>query len=98
MFSGNYNKKYALLMSNELLGCQEDVNRLEKILKNYDFQIFQEIICYPKIELLKFIETIQPKENDLIYIHYSGHGVKRGRFLNDNCEILSAWLNPNKSV
>ena len=98
MFKGNYNKKYALLMCNDLKGCNEDVKRLEKILTEYDFNIHIKVFCYPKIEIKYFIKYINPLENDLVYIHYSGHGEKRGKMYKNKPELVSSWLNPNNTV
>ena len=98
MFKGNYNKKYALLMCNDLKGCNEDVKRLEKILTEYDFNIHIKVFCYPKIEIKYFIKNINPLENDLVYIHYSGHGEKRGKMYKNKPELVSSWLNPNNTV
>ena len=95
MFSKKENK-YALLMSNDLKGCQEDVIRLEKILLPFNFKITTKRICYPRIEIENFLKTvINP---DLIYIHYSGHGIKRGKKINNEHKIVTSWLNPNKTV
>jgi hypothetical protein len=92
----NFKNKYALIMSNELKGCQEDAHRLEKILINFNFKVVKKLICFPEIEIINFLDKID--KADLIYIHYSGHGVKRGVNINNKPKILSSWLNPNKSV
>lgn len=91
-----YKRKFALLMCNNLKGCQEDIIRLDKML--YDFEKVKKIYCYPKKEIENFLLNNNFEENDLLYIHYSGHGVKRGKKVNGSVKILTAWLNPDKSV
>ena len=100
MFFGDsfnsYKKKYALLMCNDLKSCKKDVEKLEKMLTG--FAITKKIHCYPKEEIIKFLHSIKITKDDLIYIHYSGHGVKRGKNINGNIKIVSSWINPNRTV
>lgn len=93
------NYKKALLMCNNLKGCQKDVEKLEKILNNFskEVKITKKIDCYPKDEIIKFLQNVKSSK-DSIYIHYSGHGVKRGRKVNGVNKILTAWLNPDGST
>lgn len=98
MFSDlNYNaeNKKALLMCNNLASCKEDLVRLEKILIGYDFTVCKKINCYPKIEIKRFLKNVE--KEDLIYIHYSGHGIKRGKMISGKYKIISSWENPNGS-
>jgi len=92
-------KKYGLILSNELKGCIEDIRRLNEILKSHNFNVIKNMAnCYPKNEILNFINQYELKENDLLYIHYSGHGEKRGIKIKNKCDILSCWINPNNSI
>ena len=96
MFNGtNYKSKVALLMGNSLPGCREDVDRLERILQKYDFSVIKKIDCYPKNEILALKNM---GKEDLLYIHFSGHGQKRAICSEEKGEIVSAWLNPNGTV
>lgn len=89
-------EKRALLMSNDMESCQEDLKRLEKMLDGYT--IIKKSNCYPRLEIIGFLKK-NPEfcndENNLLHIHYSGHGVKRGRNVNGNTIIISSWVNPN---
>ena len=94
MFSDlKYKNKRALIMCNKLDSCKEDVLRLEKILNGYGFDVCNKVECYPKIEIRKFLRDV--KNEDLIYIHYSGHGIKRGKMIDGKYKIVSSWENPN---
>ena len=88
--------KKALIMCNKLASCKEDVLRLEKILNGYGFDVCKKVECYPKIEIRKFLKSV--KSEDLIYIHYSGHGIKRGKMIDGKYKIVSSWVNPDGSV
>jgi hypothetical protein len=95
----NNKKKYALILSNNLTECIEDIKRLSLILKNYEFDLIKPVVnCYPKVEILNFLNEIKIKEDDLLYIHYSGHCEKRGIKVGDKCHVLSCWMNPNRTI
>ena len=99
MFSSTfYKKKKALLMCNNMKSCEEDIVRLEKILADYNFEISKSIACYPKREIQNFLKKESLEQEDLLYIHYSGHGIKRGQKLNNEYKLVSAWINPNSSA
>lgn len=99
MFSSStYKSKNALLICNDMKSCQEDIFRLEKILKKYDFNISKSFASYPKREIQKFLKKENFTKDDLLYIHYSGHGVKRGKKINNEYKLISSWVNPNGSV
>jgi hypothetical protein len=89
-----YQNKKALIMANYLPACQQDLKILQALLT--DFEIIQKINCYPKQEIISFLTN--NKNADLIYIHYSGHGVKRGRKVDGNMKILTCWVNPDNTV
>ena len=94
----NFNKKYALILSNNLPGCVEDVKRLSSILKQYNFILISLIDSYPKNDIINFLNKNKLNKDDLLYIHYSGHAEKRGIKIKDKCDILSCWINPNNSI
>jgi hypothetical protein len=95
MFNSNiFRKKIALVMGNSLLSCKEDVTRIEYILHKYEFFVKKRVNCFPKKE----IESLKTEENDLLYLHYSGHGIKRGKMINGKAELLSCWINPDNTV
>ena len=99
MFSSTcYKRKKALIMCNNMKSCQEDIVRLEKILEGYNFEISKSIVCYPKREIQNFLKKESLEQEDLLYIHYSGHGIKRGQKLNNEYKLVSAWINPNGSA
>ena len=103
MFSSSgYRRKKALIMCNNMKSCQEDVSRLGNILQNYNFEIDKRIACYPKREIEKFLKSDnlgqQLGKEDLLYIHYSGHGIKRGKRIDNEYRLISSWINPNGSV
>lgn len=97
-FDDSYKMKYALFMCGGLESSLKDVEKLEKIFSNFD--ITKKINCYPQDEIINFLKKVklQTKRKTLIYIHYSGHAVKRGKNVNGNMYILSAWVNPNGST
>ena len=97
--------KKALLIANSykdtkypLISCEEDINRIEKILinhldfdnKNITIKINSDIIR----DLNKFIRTI--KSGDLIYFYFTGHGRMA---INSNLpkgeKVLSSLLTPS---
>jgi len=97
MFSSSFHEnKYALIMANELKGCQEDIRILNEILPKFNFIVTKKIICFPEIEIDNFLKN--KNNGELIYIHYSGHGTKRGVKINNQYKILSSWINPDKSI
>jgi len=91
------NIKYALIIGNSMKGCYEDIRRLKMILNNYNFIVKDCIDVNVKDEIMKFIDSTQLKESDLFYIHFSGHGIRRGKTINNKCQIVSCWLNPDKT-
>lgn len=95
-------KKYAILIGNHMKDCYSDICYLEKALSRYNFD---KIISYndtsPIIAISNFLnQQIRAKDKGIImiYIHYSGHGVKRGIKINDKVEILSCWLDDKYKI
>lgn len=83
--------------------CYEDISRIEKILeKEKEKEIYKYINISPKDAIIKTFEKIEEekklKDGDLLYIHYSGHGVKRGMKVNGKVEILSCWMDDKYKV
>ena len=92
MFS-EYEKVFVLSMGNHLQSCMEDVNRLRKLVKNNDKVSFVAAFnCNPQRELEKFIKSNIFSENDLLIVHYSGHGKLVGRTINGKMEMISTWI------
>ena len=96
--SSKYRNKKALIMCNDMKSCQEDICRLEKILNFFNFEVTKRIHCYPKREIEKYLQKENLGEENLLYIHYSGHGLKRGKRIENEYKLLSTWINPNGSV
>ena len=93
----NINKIFVLSMGNHLDSCREDVKKLKVLLKNKgDFvEIYD---CNPQEEILRFIKNKKFEYNDLVIIHYSGHGRFVGRQINGKMEMISTWLHANEKT
>ncbi|MBA3285327.1 MAG: hypothetical protein H0U27_09770 [Nitrosopumilus sp.] len=84
-------------MANEIESAKQDIFRMSNILKHYTQNIYFCTDCYPLIELNKFTKRKFVNE-DLIIIQYSGHGKRIGKKINNKMELLSCWVNPDKSL
>ena len=74
---------------------KEDVIRMNKLLTKNGFICETKTDCYPQKELLLFLRN--KDFDDLIYIHFSGHGNNVGRKIQNRVEMLSSWVNPNNT-
>jgi len=71
---------------------------LKSFLENYNSEITTSIECFPKEEIIKFIKNKKLSEEDLLLIHFSGHGENIGRKINGKMEMLSSWVNPDDTL
>lgn len=109
MFKNN-GKKYALLIgntyNNTLTSCKKDIYILEKILKSENYTTRIVCDCYPEKEITKFIQNIKLEKEDLLFIHFSGHGKLYGRKINElvrtkkdgKVRLYSSWVNPDNTL
>jgi len=92
MFS-NVKNIYVLLIGNSLKSCKNDIDIVEKLLK--DDAIF--IQKYKDVNILKtlsiFFKDLILNKDDLLIIHYSGHGEMLGKKINGKIDIISTWKN-----
>jgi len=104
-------KKRALIVANtymdktsrknkirELPSCEEDLLRIKPILIKLGFE---EIHVRKDVKVDKYIQKMfkHSKDNDTIFIHFSGHGEKVGLPIeNHKVRLISAWLNPDMSL
>lgn len=94
MFS-NVKNIYGLLMANEILSAKEDVRIMQKILSGNKIKLCFD--CNPEKELLNFCNENKLETDDLLIIHYSGHGERKGKKINGKISIVSTWINPDDS-
>ena len=92
---GNILNKYALLMGNHLESCKEDVKRLDILLTKKGFNCESIFDCNPEKELVSFLNRYKFTEDDLVYIHFSGHGQVFGKKINNKMEMISTWIDQN---
>jgi hypothetical protein len=101
MFKNN-GKKYALLLGNTydntLKSCKSDIYILEKILKTENYIIKTVCDSYPEKEITDFIRDIKLNEEDLLYVHFSGHGKLYGKKLDGKVRLISSWVNPDGTL
>jgi len=85
---------YALLMGNSLESCKEDVKRMENILKEFHSVIEINYDCHPMEVMSKFIKKYSTyfDSDDILYIHYSGHGRVIGKRIKGKLEMISTWV------
>jgi len=88
----NINKIYTISIGNHLSSCKEDVKKMEKIMKQLKIECKTFYDCNPLYEIQKFIENKKLLLNDLLIIHYSGHGKIVGRKIENKVEMISTWL------
>jgi len=95
-------EKFALLLGNTykntLKSCENDLYILEKSLKNMNFKIKIKIDSHLEKELEEFISETNFKENDLLFIHFSGHGKLYGKKINKKVHLISSWINEDGSL
>lgn len=91
MFLG-IKRVFALLIANHIESCKEDVKNMANLLKNINIKTKEEYDCNPQTVLLNFIKGKDFCSDDLLIIHYSGHGRIVGRQINDKMEMISTWL------
>jgi hypothetical protein len=91
MFTG-ISQVHVLSMGNHLESCKEDVRKMEKIMNGMKIQCKTVYNCNPQNEIIKFSENKGLKPNDLLIIHYSGHGRVVGRKIINKVEMISTWL------
>jgi len=90
---GNMLNKYALLMGNHLESCKEDVKRMDLLLSKNGFKCKNIFDCYPEKELISYLNKYKFNKNDLLYIHFSGHGRLIGKKINNKMSMVSTWVN-----
>lgn len=80
----------------QLPSCKEDRVIMEKILDDLGFK--QRIIHNRKLD--KYVKHILKRANrdDLVFIHFSGHGEKGGIVTKGQVHLISSWLNPDKTL
>ncbi len=91
MFTG-LRRIFALSMGNHMESCREDVKKIQNILMKLKINCTGVYDCNPQEEILKFVENKNFQLNDLLIIHYSGHGEMVGRKIKDKIELISTWL------
>lgn len=92
---GEIDDIFILSMGNSIPSCKEDVNRLSNIFQSKI--IWKKFDIYPKEEIIKFIHSNNIKKDDLLIIHFSGHGEYVGRKINNKIELISTWVNSDKT-
>ena len=92
---GKLKNKFGFLIGNHLESCKEDISRMTLFLEKRGFICEKFFDCYPEEELLKFINKNNFNKNDLLYIHFSGHGKVIGKKINNKIEMISTWVNPD---
>ena len=90
-------KIYSLLIGNHLESCKKDVEIFEKILKKYNSFIKISFDCNPQNEIVDFLKNKKLEKDDLLIIHYSGHGERIGKRINNKMEMISTWLNSDET-
>jgi hypothetical protein len=86
------NRIFCLSMGNHLESCKEDVRKMEKIMKSLKIPCISIYNCNPQIEIRAFLANRVLGTNDLLIIHYSGHGKVVGRKIGEKVEMISTWL------
>lgn len=92
---GQVENRYLLTMGNSLDSCKEDVKRIISLYATQCKKVAEKYECFPKYELLEFIKDIIFESNDLLIIHFSGHGEYLGKRINGKMEMVSTWINPD---
>lgn len=94
----NSDKIYCLLMGNSLQSCKNDTIHMEKIFKCYnsDIEIFTD--CFPKKQILDFLNSKKITSKDILLIHFSGHGRLIYKNINNKLQPISNWVNPDNSL
>jgi len=90
-------KIFSLLIGNHLDSCKEDVKKMQNILKKYNSDIKTCLDCNPKKELLSYLKYRNMQKNDIFILHFSGHGERIGRKIKNKVELVSTWLNIDKT-
>jgi len=80
---------HSLLIANTIESCKEDV----KIMKSLFLNSKVCIDCNTEKEVYNFCNNKKFNKNDLLIIHYSGHGEKIGKKINGKMSIISTWIN-----
>lgn len=93
----NIKNKYALLLGNHLDSAKEDIDRMNKLLTRLNFNCVSFFNCFPKEEIIKFINNNKLNFDDLLYVHFSGHGNIKGIKVENKMIMISSWVNPDIS-
>lgn len=91
-------KIYVLLISNSVESCKEDVRRMKILLSKYTNKIKTYIDCDIEEKISNFCKSIRFTKNNLLLIHYSGHGKMVGKKINNKMEMISTWINSDGSL
>jgi hypothetical protein len=84
-------KIFAISMGNHMNSCREDVKKMQSILAKLKINCIGIYDCNPQEEILKFTRNIVFHTNDLLIVHYSGHGDVVGKKIKNKIELISTW-------
>jgi hypothetical protein len=81
----------------QLPSCLEDASILNKIFKELTFH---RITVKNDVSSKKYLEKLfkNSQKDDLLFIHFSGHGETGGIVKKGQLRMISSWLNPDLSL